>query len=93
MKFVINGWRPKSFFRHHRQVDADGIRELGKPAALLRKPSKCQEHASLHCQLRQQKTVLIRRRLLLLADPLQTRSAPECRIGTNVCEWLKISQE
>jgi hypothetical protein len=72
MKFVINGWRLISFFRHQRPEDADGIRELGKPAALLRKPRKCQEDVCLHCQLRQQKTVLIRRRLPLLADPLQT---------------------
>lgn len=72
MKFVITGWRPQSFFRHYRPKDADGIRELGKPAALLRKPRKCLEQASLHCPLRHQKTVLIRRRLPLLADVLQT---------------------
>jgi hypothetical protein len=72
MKFVINGWRLKSFFRHQWPEDADGIRDLGKPTALLRKPRIRQEHAFLHCQLRQQKTVLIRRRLPLLADPLQT---------------------
>jgi hypothetical protein len=92
MKFVINGWREKSFFRQLPLPRPDCNRDTRKPAAPMGLSRYCVEPIPSYRYLRQQKNALIRRGMALYAALEQTPNASDCRIDANECGGLKFSQ-